>query len=212
MIFLNLRYISEEKFRPKERPCWRKCTSDSLPSETSALKVALRVSVAYFSKFHCLKNHRKTYNGIIKDAYGNKLTTDKDKNNRLKDYFHNMLNCAEPEVHTIWPDFETVRSLNSNTSEITVGEVRDVIDKLKNDRSSDEDLIAGEMLKAMGETGLLKLTSVLNIVWQNEFVYGDWRRCIIVRIPKKYNLSDCSQCRDIAMQISTSELRTKLRV
>ena len=54
MKFSNMRYIFEEKFPLKEQPCWPKFTSDSGPSETSALTVALRRSVARFPSFYCI--------------------------------------------------------------------------------------------------------------------------------------------------------------
>ena len=45
-----------------------------------------------------LGHNWKTYNGVVKDANGNKLTTEEDKNNRWKEHFENVLNCPEPEV------------------------------------------------------------------------------------------------------------------
>ena len=69
----------------------------------------------------------------------------------------------------------TEQTLTINTSEITVAEVKGVIDELKNHHSPGEDLIAGEMLKAIGEIGLGNLTTILSNVWQNENVPNDWR-------------------------------------
>ena len=145
-----------------------------------------------------LGQNRKAYNGVIKDADGNRLTTDEDKNNRWKEHFQNVLNCAEPEMLNSWIDM-TGQTLSINTSEITAVEVRGAIDRLKNHRSPGEDLITGEMLKAIGDVGLSKLTTILNNVWQNETVPNDWRRGIIVRIPKKGNLSECSNWRGITL-------------
>ena len=55
------------------------------------------------------------------------------------------------------------------------------------------------MLKAIGEIGLAKLTAILNSVWQSEKVLNDWKRGVIVRIPKKGNLSKCSNWRGITL-------------
>ena len=141
---------------------------------------------------------RKTYNGVVKDANGNKLTTDQDKNNRWKEHFQSVLNCAEPEVTNTWSNMNK-QGLPINTSEITAAEVKQCIDKLKNHRSPGEDLITGEMLKTLGEVGLGKLTSILNNVWQTETVPSDWKRGIIIRIPKKGDLSECSNWRGITL-------------
>lgn len=145
-----------------------------------------------------LGQNRKTYNGVIKDANGNKLTTDQDKNNRWKEHFQSVLNCPEPELLNSWIDANE-QPLTISTSEITPAEVKDAIGKLKNHRSPGEDLITGEMLKAMGEVGLEKLTTIMNNIWQSETVPGDWKRGIIVRIPKKGNLSECSNWRGITL-------------
>ena len=81
-----------------------------------------------------------------------------------------MLNTVKPEKLNIWPDFLTVRSLNTKFSEITDGEFRDLIENMKNYRSPGEDLIAGESLKPLGEAELRRQMSVLNGVLWNEFV------------------------------------------
>ena len=49
------------------------------------------------------KTH-KTYNGVIADAAGNRLTTEEDQNRRWKEHFQNVLNCPEPEVINTWSD------------------------------------------------------------------------------------------------------------
>ena len=121
---------------------------------------------------------------MIKDARGNKLTTDQEKNDRWKEHFQNVLNCPEPEERNTWID-EDEQLLMISTSEITTEEVKQAIGQLKNHRSPGEDLITGEMLKVLGDVGIEKFTSLLNTVWHRETVPLDWKRGIIVRIPKK---------------------------
>ena len=55
-----------------------------------------------------------------------------------------------------------------------------------------------------------KLTSILNNVWQNEMIPNDWRRGIIVRIPKKGNLSDCSNWRGITLLSVPSKILSNI--
>ena len=120
------------------------------------------------------KTH-KTYNGVITDAAGNRLTTEEDKNQRWKEHFQSVLNCPEPDVVNTWSDVAQGQPLTINTAQITIDEVRNAVKKLKNHRSPGEDLISGEMLKALGEIGLEKLTSILSNVWQKEVLPSDWR-------------------------------------
>ena len=51
----------------------------------------------------------------------------------------------------------------------------------------------------MGVEGLEKLTTILINVRQNETITSDWMRGLIVRIPKKGNLSECSNWRGIIL-------------
>ena len=137
---------------------------------------------------------------MIKDTNGNRLATEEDKKNGLKENSQNVLNGVEREVINTWLDDAAEHVvLNIDLSDITPAEVRSAIDKLKNNRSRGEDLISGEMLKAIGEIGLAKLTAILNSVWQSEKVPNDWKRGVIVRIPKKGNLSECSNLRGITL-------------
>ena len=83
--------------------------------------------------------------------------------------FLNVLNCLGPEVRNTRIEVNEQLPMIS-TSEIIVPEFRQAINQLKNHRSPDEDLITGEMLKALGENGLAKLTSFLKSVWFNETI------------------------------------------
>ena len=60
-------------------------------------------------------------------------------------------------------------------------------------------MISGEMWKTIGDMGLEKLTAILNNAWQSEKVPCDWKRGVIIRLPKKGNLSECSNWRGIML-------------
>ena len=51
----------------------------------------------------------------------------------------------------------------------------------------------------MGEPSVQKLTVTLKSVWENKAFFSDWKRGIVVKIPKKGNLSDCSNWRGITL-------------
>ena len=78
---------------------------------------------------------------------GNRLTTEEDNNQRMKEYFQNVFNCPEPEVIITWSDIPQGLILAIHTAQITVEEVKSIIRKLKNHRSPGEDLMSEEMLK-----------------------------------------------------------------
>ena len=73
-------------------------------------------------------------------------------------------------------------------------------------------LIARNILKSNGEPKLRWLTSILKSVWQNEIVPGEWKRDIIVRILKRYNLIDCSNWKSIIMLSVPSKVMSNVLV
>ena len=60
-------------------------------------------------------------------------------------------------------------------------------------------MISGELLKEIGDIRLEKLRAIFNNAWQSEKVPSDWKRGVITRIPKKGNLSECSNWRGITL-------------
>ena len=140
----------------------------------------------------------RRYNGVIKDINGNKITAEQEKVRRWKEHFQSVLNCAEPLILNEWND-ETRNECIINTAPFTVEEVERVLQNLKNNKSPGEDLITGEMCKAMGENGIGRLHSLINNIWMSESIPNDWKRGVIVKVPKKGDLSDCSNWRGITL-------------
>ena len=89
--------------------------------------------------------------------------------------------------------------LDIHIGPISSEELDVVIRKLKNNKSPGEDRISAEMLKALGQLGMHALLQLLNSVWQEEQVPSDWKRGIIVKIPKKGDLSNCANWRGITL-------------
>ena len=54
-------------------------------------------------------------------------------------------------------------------------------------------------MKSMGLTSINRLVEIYNKVWQLEVVPSKWRKGAIVKIPKKGDLSDCSNRRGITL-------------
>ena len=66
------------------------------------------------------------------------------------------------------------------------------------------------MLKALGTQGTDALLHLLNDVWQEEQVPPDWKQGIIVRIPKKGDLSDCANWRGITLLSVTGKIMSNI--
>ena len=109
-----------------------------------------------------------------------------------------MLNCEEPLTLNGWND-ATQNELIIDTTAFTIEEVKRVVGNLKNNKSPGEDLITGEMRRAMGENGIGRLHSLINNIWMSENIPIDWKRGVIVKVPKKEDLGDCSNWRGITL-------------
>ena len=72
---------------------------------------------------------------------------------------------------------------------ITKKEVRKAIKALKNNKAAGIDRIFVELLKYGGETVVNWLTYLFNLIWEQEIVPENWTKGIVVKLPKKGDLS-----------------------
>ena len=135
---------------------------------------------------------------MIKDSNGNKINTERGKTLRWKEHFQSVLNCDEPLILNDWNN-EIQGECPIDTGVFSRGEVKTVIQNLKNNKSPGEDLITSEMCKEMGELGISRLHNLINSIWVSEGIPIDWKRGVIVKVPKKGDLSDCSNWRGITL-------------
>lgn len=70
---------------------------------------------------------------------------------------------------------------------------------LKNGKAARKDEITQEMLKKGSQDLTDTLINLVNECWTNATVPEDWRRGMIIRLPKKGNLSDCNNWRGITL-------------
>jgi len=61
------------------------------------------------------------------------------------------------------------------------------------------DEIYAEMLKHGKHATVNHLTDLFNSIWREQKVSDDWREGIVVKLPKKDNLSDCNNWRGITL-------------
>ena len=76
-----------------------------------------------------------------------------------------------------------------------VKEVKDAIRSLKNGKATGIDAIHAEMLKVDFPTSVGVLSPFFNEMWKHEEKAEDWRKGLIVKIPKKKDISVCDNLR-----------------
>ena len=132
----------------------------------------------------------------VRDRNGVLLTKDSDIKNRWKEHFDDVLNRPIP------PDVEipaAERDLDMDVRNIRAEEVQKAIDQLKNYKAPGEDGIFPEMFKIVDEGLKGFLTKLFNKIWINGEIPKEWKQGVIVKIPKKGDLSECGNWRGITL-------------
>ena len=71
------------------------------------------------------------------------------------------------------------------------GEIRRAIKSHKNGKAPSEDMITAELLKADLEFTIDRVKELIGTIWNLEKVPLQWKRGLIIKIPKKGNLREC---------------------
>ena len=107
-----------------------------------------------------------------------------------------MLNHEEP-INP--PEVEPNDELNIRTGHVTRIEIKNAIKKLKNGKAAGCDNIPPEAIKAGGDTSEEVLLGLCNRIWSEEKIPEEWRKGLLIKLPKKGDLSYCKNWRGIML-------------
>lgn len=79
----------------------------------------------------------------------------------------------------------------SEEEPITTPELKQIIEKPKNDKAPGGDKLTTEMFRNLNQTGMTVLLEICNTVWHKEQMPEEWKTTFIVRIYKHENRHDC---------------------
>ena len=105
------------------------------------------------------------------------------------------------------PEIEEV-----STGPISKGEVTNGISSLKNGKAAGVDNIVAELLKADIKTTTQKLHEIIQMISQNEVMPHEWLKGLIVTLPKKGNLKECTNWRGITLLVIASKVLGKILI
>ena len=131
----------------------------------------------------------------VKDQQGNVISKDEDKLRCWKGHFERVLNRDDPETEAITipsPDL-----LDIDTNPPNAEEVKRAIKALKDGKAPGIDEIYPEMLKADVQITVTLLTDILRDIWESEEAPLSWKTGLIVKLPKKGDLTNCNNWRGI---------------
>ena len=143
----------------------------------------------------------------VRDKEGKLLTHIDDQLARWKEHFQEVLNRPPPQDA---PQLEPEDLLHINTGPITKAEIRKSLRSLKNGKATGTDNIPPEALKEGGEVIVDQLHHLLNLIWTTEEIPMEWKKGLLVKLPKHGDLSQCSKWRGITLLSIPSKVLTRI--
>ncbi|XP_072906368.1 uncharacterized protein [Hemitrygon akajei] len=173
-------------------------------AETAASKGDLK---ALYMTTKLLRGKKSNFNRPVRDKTGHLLTSVEGQLARWKEHFQEVLNRPPPQNP---PDLEPGDPLNINIGEITKQEIRKALKNLKNGKAAGEDNIPAEALKEGGEVMVDHLHILLNLIWRTGEIPSDWKKDLLVKLPKSGDLSLCGKWRGITLLSIPSKVLTRV--
>ena len=136
----------------------------------------------------------------VMDKNKNPLTTTNEQLKRWAEHFRELLNRPTPVSPPDIPPAETELPISCDKPSKT--EIKKAIMTLRSGKAAGPDEIPAEAIKADIETAVQMLYSLFSKIWEEEEVPAQWKEGIIIKLPKKGDLRDCSNYRGI-MLLST---------
>ncbi|KAL6479464.1 hypothetical protein MHYP_G00128970 [Metynnis hypsauchen] len=159
-------------------------------------------------KIDLREQYREANREPVKDKKGRTITSDERQRTRWVEHFEEILNRPPPQVA---PDITPAEEpLRVNTNSPTKAEIIEAIKSLKNGKAAGPDGIPPEALKADAKTTAEILHPLLQKIWEQEKVPADWKLGYLVKLPKKGDLSQCSNWRGIMLLSIPSKVLTRI--
>ncbi|KAI5729125.1 hypothetical protein M8J77_025799 [Diaphorina citri] len=146
----------------------------------------------------------------IKDKNGNAMFNEKDQIKRWQEYFKELFqNNSQEEVRE--EDEENVNEDNRiNCDPPTKSEICKAVKELKNGKSPGVDHIPAEVLKSNPDTTAEILHGLFKKIWETGEFPDDWKKGLLIKLPKKGDLSQCQNWRGITLLSIPSKVMMRI--
>nr|KAG5699610.1 hypothetical protein BaRGS_000726 [Batillaria attramentaria] len=144
----------------------------------------------------------------VKDKNGQIITKEEDQRTRWAEHFKETLNRPPPPVPPDIPPAAQLLDISTNLP--TKTEIIKAIKSLKSGKAAGPDCIPPEALKADIQTSTDMLHPLLRKIWESESVPQDWKKGHLVKLPKKGDLSSCSNWRGIMLLSIPGKVLTRI--
>lgn len=131
-----------------------------------------------------------------------------DQLKRWREYFTEILSHQFNQNQTL--EQRQPPTLRINTNPPSKTEIIKALKELKNGKAAGIDDIPAEILKADVTVTAGALLPLFRDIWEKESLPEDWLQGVIIKIPKKGDLSECSNWRGINLLSVVSKVFTKI--
>ncbi|XP_055383684.1 uncharacterized protein LOC129613579 [Condylostylus longicornis] len=158
-----------------------------------------------YNKIRTITKCNTKNNRPINDKNGCMLTSRTEQLHRWREHFQESGATALQHTET---DQNTSYTQNSriSISPPTQNEISDALKRLKQGRAEGPDGIPAELLQADTRSAVAILHPILQSVWEDEIIPTSWKQGIIVKLPKRGDLRECSNWRGITVQNSVNKV------
>ena len=140
--------------------------------------------------------HRTSITRPVKDKHGNHIYEQEGQLNRWQEHFEQLLNRPPPESP---PEILPARlDLPIKTNPPTK-EIEEAIRQIKSNKAAGPDHIPPEAIKADMTTSVDILNTLFTKIWNEEDIPGDWKKGILIKLPKTGDLGNCNNYRGITL-------------
>ena len=142
----------------------------------------------------------KPKQSAIKDKNGKMLQEKKEVKKRWTEYCSGLYTDSG-NSDTVIAELDQISPPPNDDEmhDILHEEVEAAVKRLKKNKSPGIDDITGEMIQAGGDRVTDELHEICNQIWQEGRVPEEWAKSVIITIPKKGDLAECSNYRTIAL-------------
>ena len=147
-----------------------------------------------------LTNEKRKAVNSVRDKSGQLITEESQRRSGWKEHFEEILNRQEPENSIGQPNTDEISErVNVKTDYISEGEIRRAMSDMKNRKAPGRDGITVELLKADNIITESILEELFRVIWDTEEIPSGWTKGIIIKIPKKGDLTVCDNSRGVTL-------------
>ena len=198
------RQAAESRYRDLDRQVKRSCRRDKREwvelKGAEAQKAAMRNDSRTLYRIVRELAGSTTGRGVqIRDHDGKVLHTQEEREQRWTEHFREILNQPAPTATFAAELLVPAPDLPIKLDRITLMETKQAIQALKNGKTAGYDGITSELLKAGDHALAEAMTELLNVCWATTSVPVDWKRGVIIALPKRGDLTKCDNWRGITL-------------